>query len=72
MQIGDKITGAGFISMLLLASGLDGTGWKICLLLVIASLVVMCIGQQIKKVRWAATCVRTKKNKYLVIIVRRV
>lgn len=49
MQIGDKITGAGFISMLLLASGLDGPGWKICLLLVIASLVVMCIGQQIKK-----------------------
>lgn len=55
MQIGDKITGAGFISMLLLASGLDGPGWKICLLLVIASLVVMCIGQQIKKVRPAAT-----------------
>ena len=49
MQIGDKITGAGFISMLLLASGLDGPYWKICLLLVIASLVVMCIGQQIKK-----------------------
>ena len=41
MQIGDKITGAGFISMLLLASGLDGTGWKICLLLVIASLVTL-------------------------------
>lgn len=63
MQIGDKITGAGFISMLLLASGLDGPGWKICLLLVIASLVVMCIGQQIKKVRWAEpVCGQRKIN----------
>nr|DAU01975.1 MAG TPA: hypothetical protein [Caudoviricetes sp.] len=54
--------------MLLLASGLDGPGWKICLLLVIASLVVMCIGQQIKKVRWAATRVRTQQNKYIFIV----
>lgn len=72
MHIGDKITGAGFISMLLFASGLDGPGWKSCLLLAIAFVFVMYIGQQIKKVRWAATRVRTKKNKYLVIIVRRV
>lgn len=71
MHIGDWITGFGFIAMLTFALGLDSNNWGIYLILVITSFLIMAFGQAIKKVRWAATRLRTKKNKYFVIIVRR-
>lgn len=71
MHIGDWITGFGFIAMLTFALGLDSEYWVLFLVLVMISCSVMALGQAIKKVRWAATRLRTKKNKYLVIIVRR-
>ena len=71
MHIGDWITGFGFIAMLTFALGLDSKYWVFFLVLVMISCLVMALGQAIKKVRWAATRLRTKKNKYFVIIVRR-
>ena len=71
MHTGDWITGFGFIAMLTFALGLDSEYWGLFLVLVMISCSVMALGQAIKKVRWAATRLRTKKNKYLVIIVRR-
>lgn len=71
MHIGDWVTGFGFIAMLTFALGLDSKYWVFFLVLVMISCLVMALGQVIKKVRWAATRLRTKKNKYFVIIVRR-
>ncbi len=51
MNIGDWITGAGLICMLVAATGLEGTGWKSCLLLVLASVAIMMLGFVISKLQ---------------------
>lgn len=50
MNIGDWITGAGLICMLVAATGLEGIGWKSCLLLVLASAAIMMLGFVISKI----------------------
>lgn len=49
MNIGDWIAGAGLICMLVAATGLEGNGWKSCLLLVLASAAIMMLGFVISK-----------------------
>lgn len=50
MNIGDWITGAGLICMMVAATGLEGIGWKSCLLLVLASAAIMMLGFVISKI----------------------